>query len=145
MDESAVSRRPLDGGRIDWRLTRIRELLGRWDALRRGDGQAWRKAAAAGEASAELVDRMCAPWAAVDRVGEAFGLPAAPTEPAGPTGTPPSATADASSTSATPLLRPYRTTKDIHEHHDGHRRPDPADPARRGAPRHRTRLPRRPR
>ncbi|MET9088116.1 SMI1/KNR4 family protein [Streptomyces sp. NPDC004237] len=44
MFESAVSRRPLDGEQIDRRLARIRELLARWDALRPGDGQVWRRA-----------------------------------------------------------------------------------------------------
>ncbi|NEB05744.1 SMI1/KNR4 family protein [Streptomyces sp. SID13726] len=44
MAEPTVSRRPLDAGQIDRRLARIRELLTRWDALRPGDGQVWRRA-----------------------------------------------------------------------------------------------------
>ncbi|MES5824729.1 hypothetical protein [Streptomyces sp. RG80] len=44
MVEVPVSRRPLDGDQIDRRPARIRDLLARWDALRPGDGEAWRGA-----------------------------------------------------------------------------------------------------
>ncbi|WP_416966680.1 SMI1/KNR4 family protein [Streptomyces sp. 4F14] len=44
MVEDPAPRRPLDGEQIDRRLTRIRELLTRWDALRPGGGEAWRGA-----------------------------------------------------------------------------------------------------
>lgn len=42
MVDPPAPRRPLSGEQIGRRLARIRELLARWDALRPGDGQAWR-------------------------------------------------------------------------------------------------------